>query len=575
MPESPVRKTSSIQPSPGSGGPARSSGARSAPLSLAQQAALLPERLRHLTAANVFRALELPAEVEMAEFERAVTSVLARHEILRTVYPADRRIPYQQVAPVPDAPVEAVRLAADELDGALLADAGHHFDLVHDIPVRIRWYALPDRTVVSIAVHPVAADDWAIELLIGELTDGREPAATPQYRDFAGAQLKGLTATAGTDPELAYWTERLAELPERAKPFAEQSAAPSAQRSVQLAPATIAALVAATPEATPTSVFTALIAAALGAAGLGDDIPVGLVDPARSAPGADTVIGNFANHLVLRLAPVREQTPRQLIAAAARRESEAKANARTRIERLAHLLSGTGAAQGHSLFPVLLRMQENSDAQARVIMRRVARPNGVDLVFEVTVDGDGATVRIDFPAVLADRREIDDFVEIFAQQARAWADGIDVAFAGLPGAPAGLALFAQAAPQQTDDYLGLPGRGGPPVTEAERHVAEAIRQILDLDDDDEVGREDTFFSLGGDSIAALRLVTVLVAQGYALEVQTVFGHPVLHELAAQLGTATTQESAGAPQAPAEVAPMSASGLDAAALSALGRKFAAK
>lgn len=41
-----------------------------------------------------------------------------------------------------------------------------------------------------------------------------------------------------------------------------------------------------------------------------------------------------------------------------------------------------------------------------------------------------------------------------------------------------------------------------PLTEAERLVAEAMREVLDLA---EVGREDNFFRIGGNSLAAVRV----------------------------------------------------------------------
>jgi hypothetical protein len=68
------------------------------------------------------------------------------------------------------------------------------------------------------------------------------------------------------------------------------------------------------------------------------------------------------------------------------------------------------------------------------------------------------------------------------------------------------------------------------------------------------------------------MVTLLGERGYVLDVQKVFEFPAVHELAAQL---TEAEAAPAAEQTAPVAPMSASGLDPAALAALGKKFAAR
>lgn len=563
--------------------PARISGGRGVPLSLSQQAALLPERTRQLPAVNLFVALEISGTVAIDVLERALTEVLIRYEILRTVYPADRRIPYQRVVPVPERVLESVRLDPAELAERLRADADQRLDLVEELPLRVRCYELADelselsqRLVLSLVVHPVAADDHTLDLLIEALFaaySGAPEGDPAQYRDYVSAQLQALTATAATDADLAYWTDRLAGLPARPTPVSDRNPA-GAQREVLLDCDTVATLLGAQSAADPASVFAALISAMLTEAGLGADIPVGLVDPARTAPGAATALGNFANHLVLRCGAPEGRTAREVIADVARITAEANAHAGTRIERLTHLL-GAGAAPGHSLFPVLLRVHAAAPAAAtpsgwtvRELMRRTARPSGVDLVFDVAVTAAGARVRIDFPAVLAGLPVIDEFVTRFTDRCTAWAADLD---APLPAAAGGFALFAAPAAPSLDDML--PGRGGAPVTDTERLLVETIREILEFDDDDDIGREDTFFSLGGDSIAALRLVTLLGERGYSVEVQTVFGFPMLCELAAELDR--TAGAPAQPAAPAEVAPMSASGLDDAALRALGRKFAGK
>ncbi|MGO4616287.1 condensation domain-containing protein [Nocardia sp. 2YAB30] len=557
--------------------PARTSSARGVPLSLTQQAALLPERLRQVPAVNLFLALEISGDLDVAAMERAAVVVLTDHEILRTVYPADRRIPYQQVVPVPDRVLEVSELEPAQLDARLRTDADARFDVVRDLPVRLRLYRLPAQHVLSVTVHPVAADDRALELLVRALFaggTGAERVESAQYREFVPAQLKDLVATAATDADLAYWTERLADLPLRPTPVSDRSSG-DAQRELRLTADTVAALLDADPDADHAAVFAALVSAILADAGLGDDIPVGLVYPARTEP-AEHTIGNFANHLVLRIAAPGGRSARQMISAAAETAAQAHEHRNARIERLTHLLGGTGSSAGNSLFPVLVRVYPDaSDEQApsgctvRELARRTARPAGVDLVFDVAVSAEGARVRIDFPAVVAGLREIDEFVARFGAQCHAWAADLD---AVLPATSGGFALFA--APS-TDDMFGLPGRGGAPITATEQLLTDAIRQILEFDEDDEIGREDTFFSLGGDSIAALRLVTLLGERGHAVEVQTVFGFPVLHELAAELDRAAGAAAPVQPAAAAEVAPMSASGLDAATLSALGRKFGAK
>ncbi|MEU7856412.1 amino acid adenylation domain-containing protein [Nonomuraea sp. NPDC049141] len=71
----------------------------------------------------------------------------------------------------------------------------------------------------------------------------------------------------------------------------------------------------------------------------------------------------------------------------------------------------------------------------------------------------------------------------------------------------------------------------PPCGEAERAVARVWQEVLDLD---RVGRNDTFFAVGGDSISSLKVVARLRAMGYGVELQHLFTHQAVAELATVL-----------------------------------------
>ncbi|MEV5649167.1 condensation domain-containing protein [Nocardia sp. NPDC052254] len=548
------------------------------PLSPAQQASLLPERLRGTPAANLFVALEITADADVDALGRAAVTALTRHEILRTVYPGDRRIPYQQVADAPESVLEVAALAADEdLAAGLLADAGHRFDLAADLPVRLRLYRLPERTVLSVTLHPIAADDRTVDLLITELL-GSETASgaaqsVQQYRSYALAQVKTLAGNAA-DGDLNYWLERLDGLPERAtvvvpEPAAEdtagQVAAPSARRVVGLSAAAVTAL---TSGADLEAAATAVLATVLADAGLGEDLAVGIVDANRDDAGL--ALGAYANYLILRVDTASAGTARERIAAVSELAGAARAHAGTRIEQLTHQLRGAAAVADGVPFQALVNVRDgavHADLPVRELARRIARPHGADIVVDIASGADGATVTVDFPAVLAGHADIDAVASAFEQRFADWAVALDDST--VPSESSVPALFER--PDVA--FAGMTGLGGEPETDAERLLADCIREVLDLDEDDPVGRSDTFFSLGGDSIAALRLVTLLGERGYTLDVQQVFEFPTVRDAAAQLVAA---EPGGEQAAePAAVAPMSASGLDAAALQALAGKFAAR
>ncbi|MBF4995671.1 thioester reductase [Nocardia sp. BSTN01] len=536
-------------------------GGRGIPLSPAQQAALLPERLRGIAATNLFLALEITGDLGPADLDRAAVAAVSRHDVLRTLYPDDRRIPYQRVVDAPDTVVETVETASSDLDAALRADAAHRIDPVRELPIRIRLHRTPDRDVLSLTAHPVAADDRSLELLIAELAEGTVAEPVTQYRGYAMAQMKSLVGDAAADPDLGYWLGRLADLPERATVAvtADSGAAPGPAAATR----TLRIPAAAFGDHDVELSVVAALAAVLGAAGLGDDVPIGIADAGRTGAQQDSALGAYANHLVLRVDTGASATPRALLAQVAELAVPARAHAAARIERITHQLRGAAAVAAGAPFQALVTTRtEVTGANAREIARRVARPHGVDVVADVVTGGEEVAVTLEFPAVLAGSAEFDTLTSGIER----WL--LNSAASDNPLRDVEIPTVFE----RNTSYSGGTGLGGEPSTEAERLIAATIREVLELDADDEVGRADTFFSLGGDSIAALRMVTLLGERGYALDVQKVFEFPAVHEMAAQL---TEAEAVPAAEQPAPVAPMSASGLDPAALAALGKKFAAR
>ncbi|MFF4189936.1 amino acid adenylation domain-containing protein [Nonomuraea sp. NPDC001831] len=95
------------------------------------------------------------------------------------------------------------------------------------------------------------------------------------------------------------------------------------------------------------------------------------------------------------------------------------------------------------------------------------------------------------------------------------------------------------APDRPADLPWEPPRGA-----AEIAVAQVWQEVLGLD---RAGRHDTFFAVGGDSISSLKVVARLRATGYDVELQQLFTHQAVAELAAVLRPrqAVSETTAGA------------------------------
>ncbi|OAQ84905.1 HC-toxin synthetase [Purpureocillium lilacinum] len=75
------------------------------------------------------------------------------------------------------------------------------------------------------------------------------------------------------------------------------------------------------------------------------------------------------------------------------------------------------------------------------------------------------------------------------------------------------------------------GERRPPETDAERTMQQLWIEILKVDPET-VSADDSFFRIGGDSIGAMRLVSLARQRGVSLQVRDIFKNPILRDLAA-------------------------------------------
>ncbi|KJS57824.1 thioester reductase, partial [Streptomyces rubellomurinus] len=195
---------------------------------------------------NMPFAVRLRGAPDRTALAAALADVVARHEVLRTLFPEVDGRPVLRVLPPEQArprllveeieEIEEVE-GADEarLGAALAAEAGHRFDLATEIPLRARLFRLGEEEhVLLLVLHHIASDGWSMEPLLKDLARayadrvrGSAPGWAPlpvRYVDYALWQRELLGGEG--DPEsllsrqLAFWRGALAGVPvELALPF--------------------------------------------------------------------------------------------------------------------------------------------------------------------------------------------------------------------------------------------------------------------------------------------------------------------------------------------------------------------
>ncbi|MGW6727522.1 non-ribosomal peptide synthase/polyketide synthase [Nocardia sp. NPDC055029] len=385
------------------------------PLSAAQQRMWLLNRLDPASAAyNIPIAVRLRGDVDAAALAAAVTDVLDRHEVLRTVYPAIDGIGYQTVWQfVPTPVVETVDPIA--VPAMVAAEIGRGFDVTVAPPVRVRVLrSAPDEVVLVVVIHHISADGFSAGPLLRDTTAaylarraGAEPGWAPlevQYADYTLWQRAVLGSEDDAESvaarQVRFWRDELAGLPgllelpaDRPRPAVASQRGASVETVVPQEIWQRVGQLARRADASAFMVAHAALAALLARLSGTGDIAVGTPVAGRGAAALDDLVGMFVNTLVLRTAVDQGASFTDLLRQARRVDLDAFENADVPFERLVDVLDPVRSTAHSPLFQVMLAFQNLDAAPAEVSLPDLT-VTGLDI--------DTAVAKFDLDLVLAD-----------------------------------------------------------------------------------------------------------------------------------------------------------------------------
>lgn len=296
---------------------------RDIPVTFAQEQLWFLDRLSPgETTYKVRFAFRLRGDLDPGVLKQALTTLVVRHEGLRTRFGSADGQPIQRIDPPTEAilSVSSLKDLAEPGRSAALDRVFREYErepLDLEVGPLYRFYLVElgrEEWVFYLSFHHAIADGWSAGILFQELSaifsellHGGSPALSTErmrYRDFAVQQRDRLDAAA-LETELQFWESYLRELPTLELPSARPRPTEAIHNGSTLrVPIPLEGVEAAQAYASAANVSLFAVLATAFATVLSrytglEDVPVGVTMLGRDDPDLEDIVGLFANMVVL------------------------------------------------------------------------------------------------------------------------------------------------------------------------------------------------------------------------------------------------------------------------------------
>ena len=413
------------------------------PLSYLQRRVFFMDQLETASSAyNVPLFTEIRGRLDAPALRLALADTLRRHPGLRMTYRLENGEPVQEPVEAAEPELPVVEVAETELRTATRELLRRTVPL--DRAPNLRAVLLrvsAEHHVLALVFHHICVDQRSLGLVLRDLfayyqarTEGAPVEAAPLHRELARylSDQRDWLATPAAQEQLAFWTERLAGAPATLalptdRPRGSAQTYNGGKLDFHLGPDTLDALrlFAKEEQTTPFVVMLSAFQVLLSRLSGQRDLVVGTPVSGRTAPGADQLVGNFANTVALRAAITMDQSFRALVRDSRKRVLEAFDHCELPFELLVEKLSPERNLSAAPIYQVLFNMlsigesatpQAPGLALAPVPFDKDTSP--FELSLDWWLDSDGVRGRFLYNTDLFDRTTVQRWSECLDQQLR-------------------------------------------------------------------------------------------------------------------------------------------------------------
>ncbi|OCA53123.1 Tyrocidine synthase 3 [Photorhabdus namnaonensis] len=357
------------------------------PLSFAQQRLWFLAQLEGVSETyHIPMALRLSGQLDVMAWQKALDTLFARHEALRSVFVSvDGQPQVQLLEPdsglllsqydlrgIPDADVVLERLSVEEAHASFDLESG---PLIRAALIRIA----DDEYQFLLTLHHIISDGWSANVLIQELNTlytafmaGQSNPLLPlaiQYPDYAAWQRQWLSAER-IQVQSDYWRAMLADAPvlldlptDRPRPTEQSFVGQSVP--VNLDAALTTALKRLSEQHGVTLFMTLLSAWAVVLSRLSsqEDVVIGTPSAGRNRQEVEPLIGFFVNTLALRMDLSGELTVTELLARVRQTALTAQEHQDLPFEQVVEIVQPPRRLAHTPLFQVMFVWQNNENTE--------------------------------------------------------------------------------------------------------------------------------------------------------------------------------------------------------------------